>query len=107
MVIPSNIIQVNDCSSANVLQKLTDFVDSILRTIIDNQPFSFSIPSRAKPYQLYDSNLNRYLLKNNMAIRLTSTFNSRRATNTLYVMEIILKLLEDGKRCTLRALYYK
>jgi meiotic recombination protein SPO11 len=42
-----------------------------------------------------------------MAIRLTSTFNSRRATNTLYVMDIILKLLENGKRCTLRALYYK
>lgn len=102
-----NILQVQHRSSEYVLNKLEELLVPTMKLVEDDQPFSFSIPSRAKKHQMYDSNLNRYLLKKNLATRLSSDANSRRATNTLYVMLTIHQLLQSGVRSTLRAVYYK
>ncbi|AES77503.1 type IIB DNA topoisomerase [Medicago truncatula] len=42
-----------------------------------------------------------------MATSLSSNVDSRKATNTLYVMMIIQQFLQSSVRTTLRAVYYK
>ncbi|PNX94306.1 DNA topoisomerase 6 subunit a-like protein [Trifolium pratense] len=107
--IPSSrdILQVKDLSSTDVLDKLTDFLGPTIEKMENSQPISFTIPSRGKKYQFYDSARNRYLLENNMATKLSSGGTSVRAANTVFVMMIIYELLRNGKRTTLRAIYYK
>ena len=70
-----DILQVEDRSSVYVLNKLEELLHPILKRVENDQPIAFSIPSRAKKLQVYDSKLNRYVLKKNMAtiIRATNT----------------------------------
>nr|ABD32730.1 hypothetical protein MtrDRAFT_AC150777g5v1 [Medicago truncatula] len=44
-----------DRSSVYLLNKLEEFLNPISKRVEDDQPFEFSIPSRAKKHQVYDS----------------------------------------------------
>jgi meiotic recombination protein SPO11 len=105
--VPSDIVEVADLSSTDVLDGMERIAVTIANQVMEKQGFSFEIPSRAATNQIYVKEWDRIVLGGKRSTRsFLNVKESRKSAITLRVMQLLHTVLMKKIHITKRDLFY-
>lgn len=99
--------EVTDLSLSSVQSEIETLILSLTKSILNNNGFTFNVPSRASSNHLYIPELDRIVLKDKASLRPFAAVGSvRKATITSRIMSLIHQLCIRSIHVTKRDLFY-